>query len=216
MNGQHYDEHDQLVECDDRWDHDPFGVVLWARCPVVPACPPHLDAAMIRGEAAARAALGVIPPIVPAASERPFTIRFGRRAREEFMSAAAVAGDGKEWGGYLLGWPIYGWKREIEVPRIRGVGPYAVRRERSLSGWDKEWRDAGEVDGLEVIGTWHTHFVSTGPSPTDLAFARDDLIEREPRQRTHFVELVVSPLGGTAPAGGDWSQPLLELFVLHR
>jgi hypothetical protein len=46
--------------------------------------------------------------------------------------------------------------------------------------------------------------------------ARDDLIEREQRHRTHFVELVISPLGGAAPTGGDWSRPVLELFVLHR
>jgi integrative and conjugative element protein (TIGR02256 family) len=116
------------------------------------------------------------------------SVLFTQEAIDAICRLAAMASDGLETGGILLGTDI-GLAGPITVRHCGGPGPTAIRRRnyfrRDLAHAAALAAYAAEADGSHWIGEWHTHIVDM-PKPStrdlrtyrtllndpDLAFAR--------------------------------------------
>jgi integrative and conjugative element protein (TIGR02256 family) len=139
------------------------------------------------------------------------TVLFTRQAADQITRLAAVADDGMETGGILLG-TDHGLSGRIVVRYCGDPGPRAVRS-RSYFRRDLEHAravaaDAAAADGSAWIGEWHTHDIAMPePSSRDLR-TYQKLLDDPQLAFARILAIIVladTDAGWHAPALHAWS-----------
>ncbi len=111
-----------------------------------------------------------------------WSIRLAAPLAEEIEAASARAAP-NETGGYLIG-RAFEALRKIIVVALEPPPPGSVSAPGRfvLAPRDGPGLPEATKGGLEVVGTWHSHIVESGPSPIDYASAREiDAADARPR-----------------------------------
>lgn len=138
------------------------------------------------------------------------SVRIPARVRRQIESAAAIAADGRETGGILLGFDDPDNTR-FWVTEASTAGPAAERSaarfRRDLAFVSQVAERAFTIDGSQWIGDWHTHPGGPPqPSPKDLASWRNAI---EQSDLAVFLALIL-----VAGDGDDWTAPICQAWAV--
>jgi integrative and conjugative element protein (TIGR02256 family) len=137
------------------------------------------------------------------------TVLFTRQAADQIAKLAAVASDGLETGGILLG-NDYGLAGPIVVRQCGDPGPQAVRRHsyfrRDLAHARTLAADAAK-DGSAWIGEWHTHGMPM-PEPSIRDLRTYQKLLDDPQLAFARILAVIVLVGPDA----SWHAPILHAW----
>jgi len=138
------------------------------------------------------------------------SVLFTQEAIDTICRLAAMASDGLETGGILLGTDT-GLAGPVTVRHCGAPGPAAIRRRnyfrRDLVHAAALAAGAAEADGSQWIGEWHTHLIDMPqPSPRDLRTYRT-LLDDPDLAFARILSVVV-----TAGHQAGWKSPQLHAW----